>query len=47
MDEIPWASPLGVIGSWIGFGLTVICLIATFYVALYVSGELSPSTGLS
>ena len=47
-DEIAWASPLGVIGSWIGFGLTVLCLIATFYVALFVSAQaLCTLTGLS
>ncbi len=37
LREIPYRAPLGVWGSWIGFGLVWICLIATFYNALYVS----------
>lgn len=35
--EIPYQAPLGVWGSWIGFFLVWVCLIATFYNALYVS----------
>lgn len=37
LDQIPYRPSLGVIGSWIGFILNVLCLIATFYSALYVS----------
>lgn len=37
LSDIPWRSPLGVIGSYIGLGLVILCLIATFYVALFVS----------
>ncbi|TGJ81076.1 hypothetical protein E0Z10_g7678 [Xylaria hypoxylon] len=37
LREIPYRAPWGVWGSWIGFGLVWICLIATFYNALYVS----------
>jgi amino acid transporter len=36
-DEIPWMSPLGVPGSVVGAFLCVICIIAVFYSALYVS----------
>jgi amino acid transporter len=36
-DELPFTAMFGVAGSWIGFGLNVLCLIATFYNALYVS----------
>lgn len=37
LDQIPYKPTLGVVGSWIGFVLNIICLIATFYNALYVS----------
>jgi amino acid transporter len=37
LDQIPYKPPLGTIGSWIGFVLTLLCMIATFYSALYVS----------
>jgi amino acid transporter len=37
LDQIPYKPALGVWGSWIGFLLNVLCLIATFYNALYVS----------
>jgi amino acid transporter len=37
LDQIPYKPTLGVWGSWIGFILNIICLIATFYNALYVS----------
>ncbi|KAI0200409.1 amino-acid permease inda1 [Astrocystis sublimbata] len=40
--EIPYQAPLGVWGSWIGFGLVWICLIATFYNALYPSPNAQP-----
>jgi amino acid transporter len=39
-DELPFTAMFGVGGSWLGFLLNVICLIATFYIALYpVGGE--------
>ncbi|KAI0969435.1 amino acid permease [Xylaria arbuscula] len=40
--EIPYRAPLGVWGSWIGFGLVWICLAATFYNALYPSPNATP-----
>ncbi|KAI0911517.1 amino acid permease [Ustulina deusta] len=42
LREIPYRAPLGVWGSWIGFGLVWICLIATFYNALYPSPNSTP-----
>lgn len=37
LDELPYQASFGVIGSYLGFSLNVIALIATFYVSLYVS----------
>ena len=37
LDQIPYKPALGVIGSWLGLFLSFICLLATFYNALYVS----------
>lgn len=37
LREIPYRAPLGIWGSWIAFFLVWVCLIATFYNALYVS----------
>lgn len=37
LDQIPYKPTLGVLGSWIGLGLNILCLAATFYSALYVS----------
>lgn len=37
LDELPYQASFGVVGSYFGFGLNVIALIATFYVALFVS----------
>lgn len=37
LDEIPWKSPLGVWGSWCGFILVMLCLIAEFYISVWVS----------
>ncbi|KKA19182.1 Amino acid transporter [Rasamsonia emersonii CBS 393.64] len=34
VDELAYAAPFGVIGSWIGFGLNLLCLIAEFYVSI-------------
>lgn len=41
--EIPYQAPLGVWGSWIGFFLVWVCLIATFYNALYPSPTSTPN----
>ena len=41
LDELPFQAQFGVIGSWIGFFLNCIALIATFYVALFVSYSLN------
>jgi amino acid permease len=35
--ELPYEAIFGVAGSWYGFLLNIICMIATFYTALYVS----------
>jgi amino acid transporter len=35
--ELPYEAVFGVVGSWYGFLLNIICMIATFYTALYVS----------
>lgn len=37
LDEIPFQAQFGVIGSWIGFVLAILVIIAQFYIALYVS----------
>ncbi|KAF2768254.1 AAT family amino acid transporter [Teratosphaeria nubilosa] len=42
LDEIPYKAAFGVVGSWIGLGMNILCLIATFYVALFPVGG-SPS----
>ncbi|CRG89953.1 Amino-acid permease inda1 [Talaromyces islandicus] len=39
VKEMPYRTPLGVVGSYIGLGLNVICLIATFYVSVWPAGE--------
>ncbi len=36
LEQIPYRPGLGIWGSWIGLGLNVLCLIATFYSSLYV-----------
>lgn len=38
VDDLPFAAMFGVIGSWIGLGLNILCLIAQFYVALFPIG---------
>ncbi|KAK0517559.1 hypothetical protein JMJ35_000714 [Cladonia borealis] len=38
LDELPYKAQFGVIGSWIGFSLNVICLVATFYISLFPIG---------
>ncbi|KAK3902015.1 amino acid permease/ SLC12A domain-containing protein [Staphylotrichum tortipilum] len=42
LEQIPYRPGLGVVGSWIGLGLNILCLIATFYNALYPSPDASP-----
>lgn len=37
-DDLPFAAMFGVIGSWIGLALNIVCLIAQFYVALFPIG---------
>jgi amino acid transporter len=37
VDELPFAAALGVWGSYIGLFLNIICLVAQFYVAAWVS----------
>lgn len=36
-NQLPFAAMFGVTGSWIGFILNCLCLIASFYTALFVS----------
>ena len=40
LDELPYQASFGVIGSYIGFLLNAIAMIATFYVSLIVSSHL-------
>ncbi|KAJ5717435.1 hypothetical protein N7488_003081 [Penicillium malachiteum] len=35
VKDLVYSAPFGEIGSWIGFALNIICLIAEFYVAVY------------
>ncbi|KAI4866418.1 amino acid permease/ SLC12A domain-containing protein [Hypoxylon rubiginosum] len=42
LREIPYRTPLGIWGSAIGLGLNFLCLIATFYNALYPSPNAQP-----
>ncbi|KAH6712685.1 amino acid permease/ SLC12A domain-containing protein [Leptodontidium sp. MPI-SDFR-AT-0119] len=37
-DDLPFAAMFGTIGSWLGLGLNILCLIAQFYVALWPIG---------
>ncbi|KAK2625861.1 hypothetical protein QTJ16_005173 [Diplocarpon rosae] len=37
-DDLPFAAMFGVTGSWIGFILNILCLVAQFYVALWPVG---------
>ncbi|CAL8580705.1 hypothetical protein XPA_006425 [Xanthoria parietina] len=39
LDELPFKAEFGVIGSYIGFFLNVIALLATFYVSLFPIGS--------
>jgi yeast amino acid transporter len=38
IEDIPFTAAFGVIGSWIGLILNILCLIAQFYVALFPIG---------
>ena len=42
LDELPYQASFGVIGSWLGFLLACVALIATFYVSLFVSSSPLP-----
>ncbi|ELQ42122.1 amino-acid permease inda1 [Pyricularia oryzae] len=42
LEQIPYRPAFGVYGSWIGFALNCLCLIATFYNALYPSPNAKP-----
>ena len=37
LKELPYQASFGVAGSYVGLGLVIICLIAQFYTALFVS----------
>lgn len=39
VEELPWASPLGVYGSYIGFVFNVMVIVAQFYVSAFPIGE--------
>ncbi|KAI2464188.1 amino acid permease/ SLC12A domain-containing protein [Annulohypoxylon bovei var. microspora] len=43
LEEIPYRTPLGIWGSAIGLFLNAVCLIATFYNALYPSPDSIPN----
>lgn len=38
LDDLPFKSQVGIIGSYFGVFLVVICLIATFYISLFPIG---------
>lgn len=42
LDELAFVAPFGVIGSWFGLILNILCLIAQFYIAIFPIGA-SPS----
>ncbi|OJD31051.1 amino acid permease [Diplodia corticola] len=39
VDQIPWRSPFGIAGSYVGLVLVILSLVATFYVALFPIGS--------
>jgi len=43
IDELPYKASFGVIGSWIGLILNLICIAAAFYNALYAPGGGPPT----
>lgn len=42
LDDLPYKATFGIWGSWVGIALNMICLAASFYVALFPIGS-SPS----
>lgn len=46
LDEIPYKPNFGVIGSYIGLFLNIVCLMATFYSALYPSSDATPDASV-
>jgi yeast amino acid transporter len=38
VDELPFKAAFGIIGSWVGLSLNVLCLVTQFYVALFPIG---------
>jgi yeast amino acid transporter len=42
-DDLPFAAIFGVVGSWIGLALNIICLVAQFYIALFPIGGAPPN----
>ena len=44
-DDLPFAAAFGVIGSWIGLILNILCLVAQFYTALFPIGG-TPTLGV-
>ncbi|WFC96740.1 hypothetical protein MBRA1_003402 [Malassezia brasiliensis] len=39
LELLPWASPLGVIGSYVGLGMNILVIIASFYAGAWPIGE--------
>lgn len=39
LNEIPWVSPLGTIGSWIGLSFNILVVIAQFYLSAFPIDE--------
>ena len=39
LELLPWASPLGVIGSYVGLTMNVLVIIASFYASAWPIGE--------
>ena len=42
INDIPWRSPLGVAGSWVGLTIVFIATVSTFYTALFVGSVFDP-----
>jgi len=42
LDELPFRAAFGVWGSWLGLFLNIMCLMAVFYTALFVSPPAGP-----
>jgi amino acid transporter len=38
VKEMPYRTPMGVVGSYLGLSLNILCLIATFYVSVWPPG---------